>query len=96
MWIKFECYSTQYLGQGEHENPSDRDKEDMRNCPLTKGICKSVIASLDFFIKSKPNATGGFVESMAMLRSLHIDELASMDEEENLGIGQLLGNMPEK
>ena len=82
--IKFERYCDQYLAQGEHENASDQDKEDMRNCPLTNRACESVMATLDYFIKSKPNATPGFVESMTMLRSIDLDELASMDEEEKV------------
>lgn len=42
------------------------------------------MTSLDYFVKSKPNATPGFIESMTMQKSLDLDELASMDEEEKV------------
>ena len=83
MLIKFECYCQKYLPGGEFENPSEEDRNyNMRNCPLTNRACESVMATLDQFVKTKPNATPGFLESMVMLDSLDLDKFSSLSDQE--------------
>ena len=80
--IKFEKYWKQYLPGGEFENATEQDREDMRNCPLTNRACESVMATLDHYIKHKPNATPGFLESMIMLKRSDLSELDEISHEE--------------
>ena len=42
----------------------------MRNCALTNRACESVMAGLDHYVKSKPNATPGFLEFIIMLKKV--------------------------
>ena len=91
--IKFEKYCKQYLPGGEFENATEQDREDMRNCPLTNRACESVMATLDHYIKRKPNATPGFLESMIMLKSSDLSELDERSHEEKKSSGQLQKGM---
>ena len=54
----------------------------MQNCPLMNRACESVMATLDQFVKTKRNATPGFLESMVMLDSLDLDKFGSLSDQE--------------
>ena len=85
--IKFEKYCKRYLPGREFENATEQDREDMRNCPLSNRAYESVMATLDHYIKRKPNATPGFLESMIMLKSSDLSELDERSHEEKKAVG---------
>lgn len=80
--IKFERYCNEYLSEGEFAAPTLEERNDLRNCPLTNHACESVMAALDSYIKSKPNATPGFLDSLIMLRSLDLEKVGGLPEVE--------------
>ncbi|KAG1683760.1 hypothetical protein GQR58_009763 [Nymphon striatum] len=82
MLIKFERYCKLYLSEGDFVNATPEEREDLRNCPLTNRACESGMAVLEQYIKSKSNATPGFLESMIMLNSLDLEEIGKLPEDE--------------
>ena len=82
MLIKFERYCKNYLAGGQHENASEQEKESMRNCPMTNRACESIMAKLDHYVKSKPNATPGFLEALTVFKGMELSKYDSLPEEE--------------
>ena len=82
MLIKFERYCKNYLPEGEFVNAAQKEREELRNCPLTNRACESVMAALDQYVKAKPNTTPGFLESMIMLKSLDLEAVGKLSIDE--------------
>ena len=73
--ILFERQAEMYLPGGEHAEGKDR--EVVRNCPLTNRASESNMGKLDKQIKLRPNATPGFIEAKVIVTP---DSLKDIDK----------------
>ena len=71
------------MAGGKFANPSEANKEDMQNCPLTNRPCESSIGKVDKEVIQRPNIALGYAETKLVFKRSgvieHLDE-TSVDE----------------